>query len=184
MQQTSWSKIQLIALGLWFGAAIFILFISFMSASRVYSGDSFAASRSSLYWGTQLLPDHILYPISAGFDRLQLQLSPAKSRPLIQVALAYRRLAAAEALVQKGKKNIALSTLTKSIKYMNQAGHVVLSSRKTDITPNQMQSILAQYEVEYDQLTDQFNEEDGKSLLLQLETEMRGIQETLDRTTD
>lgn len=69
-----------------------------------------------------LLPDHFLYPLKAMRDRiwLFLTLDPVKKGELL-LLFADKRLGAGKALIEGGKTELGISTLTKGEKYLEQA---------------------------------------------------------------
>ena len=69
-----------------------------------------------------ILPDHFLYPIKMIRDRIWLFLAndPVKKAET-QLLFADKRLVAGQMLVEKGKEEQALTTLTKAEKYLEQA---------------------------------------------------------------
>lgn len=69
-----------------------------------------------------ILPDHFLYPLKAVRDRiwLFLTLDPVKKGELL-LLFADKRLGAGKALVEGGKTELGVSTLTKGEKYLEQA---------------------------------------------------------------
>jgi hypothetical protein len=69
-----------------------------------------------------ILPDHVLYPLKMLRDRIWLWLTfdpVARSERLL--LFADKRLGAAKALIEGGKAELGISTLTKGEKYLEQA---------------------------------------------------------------
>lgn len=79
-----------------------------------------------LHWGGTLypgiLPDHFLYPLKMIRDRIWLFLTtdPLKKAELL-LKFADKRLLAAQELIEKGKVDLATSTITKAEKYLERA---------------------------------------------------------------
>lgn len=79
-----------------------------------------------LHWGGTIypgvLPDHFLYKIKMIRDRIWLFLTtnPLKKAELL-LKLADKRLLAAQQLVDKGKNDLAVTTITKAEKYLERA---------------------------------------------------------------
>lgn len=69
-----------------------------------------------------ILPDHILYPLKMLRDKIWLWLTvePVRKSELL-LLFADKRLGAAKALVEGGKTEMGISTLTKGEKYLEQA---------------------------------------------------------------
>lgn len=87
------------------------------------------SSRKYLYFSTEILPDHLLYPALMLVDKAALaNVTSPSERIRIQVNYAYRRLNAARTLAANHKMGLALSTLTKSQKYLNQAAQEALTT--------------------------------------------------------
>jgi hypothetical protein len=107
-----------------------ILVISLASAIKLGSDQQQTASGRGWYWSEVILPDHVIYPLIMVVDRLALETNQDQTaRVYIQVNYAYRRLTAAQALVAKQKHNLALTTLTKAQKYLNQAAQGALDNQ-------------------------------------------------------
>lgn len=69
-----------------------------------------------------ILPDHFLYPIKMIRDRIRLSLTTDPLKKAEQFLLyADKRLGAAKALIEGGKQELGLTTLTKAEKYLEQA---------------------------------------------------------------
>lgn len=108
---------------------LLIVAISLFSANdhSYRLGDS--ASRRYFYISSEILPDHVLYPMLMLVDHTALQSTHDSSKRIkIQVNYAYRRLSSASALAARHKPGIALSTLTKSQKYLNQAAQEAIAT--------------------------------------------------------
>jgi hypothetical protein len=69
-----------------------------------------------------ILPDHLLYPLKMIRDRIMLFLTtdPLKKAELY-LLFADKRLEASRMLIEKGKLDLGLETLTKAEKYLEQA---------------------------------------------------------------
>jgi hypothetical protein len=105
---------------------VLVVAISLFSANnQTYPGET--SSRKYLYISTEILPDHLLYPVLMVVDKAALSSAKTPSELVrIQVNYAYRRLNSAKTLAAKQKPGLALSTLTKSQKYLNQAAQEAL----------------------------------------------------------
>ncbi|PIY80020.1 MAG: hypothetical protein COY80_05080 [Candidatus Pacebacteria bacterium CG_4_10_14_0_8_um_filter_42_14] len=122
-----------------FAAAVSLLFglgiisVSLFSASQPFATDLPSATRTSFYFGSRMLPDHVLYPIVMVFDRLYLLSLPKNERSSVEVQYAFDRMHSAEALLD-GKNNpeLALATLKKSQRYLLLAGNKTLENPKSN----------------------------------------------------
>lgn len=109
--------------------AVIILVVSLFSAAKQGAERGLTASGLTWYWGSEILPDHLLYPSLMLVDRIALMdaKTPA-NRVYMQVNYAHRRTQAAHALVRKGKPELALTTMSKAQKYLNQAAAETLAA--------------------------------------------------------
>ena len=107
---------------------LLIVFASLYSANDRSYGLGNTASRRYLYVSAEILPDHLLYPAIMLVDRMALASAhtPAE-RIRIQINYAHRRLNSARTLAASHKPEMAVSTLTKSQKYLNQAAQEALA---------------------------------------------------------
>lgn len=70
----------------------------------------------------KILPDSFLWPLKAVRDKIWLLITTDKSKKVdLQILFADKRLGAAVTLFNNGKNEIALSTLTKAEKYLEEA---------------------------------------------------------------
>jgi len=101
--------------------SIFILFTSFnISSQSTMLGSSNFKSRK-FYVKKEILPDHSLYPVLMAIDRFRLAMADRERRVYLLMAYANRRLFYATRLVDKEELALAITTFTKSQKYLNQA---------------------------------------------------------------
>lgn len=99
----------------------FILLVSLQSANKARMvGDSKLMS-SKFYVAKEILPDHSFYPLLMLVDRLRLELADEERRVYLLTAYAERRLFYSKKLLEKGNPALALTTLSKAVKYINQA---------------------------------------------------------------
>lgn len=117
--------------------SIFILFTSFniSSQSKLLSAGNLKSRK--FYVKKEILPDHSLYPLLMIVDRLRLSMADRERRLYLLTAYANRRLFYATRLISKGEQALALTTFSKSQKYLNQA---LLEARllKEENTHNQI----------------------------------------------
>jgi hypothetical protein len=101
--------------------SIFILFTSFNISSQSKMLDTGNLKSRKFYVKKEILPDHSLYPLLMVFDRLRLSMADRERRLYLLTAYANRRLFYATRLINKGEEALALTTFSKSQKYLNQA---------------------------------------------------------------
>lgn len=109
------------AVGLMVG--LLVVAVSLMSANRVVSYSGTRASCRKFYLSQEILPDHLFYPVIAGFDRLILLLASSEEKIYLKTDYGRIRYKYAQGLVEKNKNDLALTTLSKSQKYFNVAAH-------------------------------------------------------------
>ncbi len=111
--------------------AVTILGISLLASnSEVWSTTgSFETSQKQLYWSGEMLPDHIAYPVLMAVDRAKIETAEPSDRIYLQLEYGQRRYESAEALLDKNKSDLALTTMTKAQKYWLQAGQGALDNR-------------------------------------------------------
>lgn len=97
--------------------------VSLISANQVMSSEGLGATQLKFYLDKEILPDHILYSVLMGVDRVRLEASDPIERVYMQSKYAQRRFGYARELVKRKNISLALTTLTKSQKYLNQAAH-------------------------------------------------------------
>jgi len=102
---------------------LLILLISLSSANREESLSSERGKllTSKLYVAREILPDHTMYPVLMIVDRLRLELVEPENRSALLLAYGKRRLFYSEKLLQKGQRELSFITLSKAIKYYQQA---------------------------------------------------------------
>jgi hypothetical protein len=117
-----------------------IMLVSLLSANRVFSqGDDMELARRKFYFQTEVLPDHLLYPLFMAFDRLRLEITPDQEAVDLQLAYAWRRLEYTERLLADGYQSLSFSTLTKAYKYYNEA---LSTAESIDLRPDQREFLV------------------------------------------
>lgn len=113
------TRLLLSFLGLCLGLGILVL--SLFSKSEI-SANQTGSSAKQIYMG-EILPDHVAYPLIAGMDRFYLETATPVERIHFEIKYSHRRLEYAKALLEKGeaRQDLALTTLTKSQKYLLKA---------------------------------------------------------------
>ncbi|MFZ5376558.1 MAG: DUF5667 domain-containing protein [Patescibacteria group bacterium] len=159
-----------------------ILWVSLISASRVLGSEE-AASDMRFYVSDEILPDHVGYPLLIIADRARLEASSQRDAVYIKVEYAERRLEYAKKMIEKNKKSLALSTLTKSQKYLNQAAQDVLDHNMPEQDKQYVSRIMKKNLAQVRQLADSFETQD-KSLLDQLCCEGQQIQDRINHSLE
>ncbi|MEA2056623.1 MAG: DUF5667 domain-containing protein [Patescibacteria group bacterium] len=106
---------------------LLIIAVSLMSANRIVSYSGTRVSCRKFYLSQEILPDHLFYPIIAGFDRVILWLAGNEEKIYLRTDYGQIRYKYAQGLLEKNKKDLALTTLTKSQKYFNIAAHEAIN---------------------------------------------------------
>lgn len=135
-----------------------IFFISLMGASQVSSHESESSTTKKLYFGQEILPDHLFYPILMMADKITLESSPPKEAVYREVHYSLDRLDSAARLLEKGDHERALSTLTKSQKYLLAAGHTVQENNLTASERLYVKSAIAHQSEETEKLLPKFSD--------------------------
>lgn len=152
-------RVTLSGLALIFG--ILILVISFTAANSALSvNDPIENSRKQFYMGERVLPDHVAYPALMAMDRVKLELAPTPEQILIKADYAQRRFEYALALLEKDKPSLALTTLTKSHKYLIHAAEGSIKQNSSDAVKLYLYRSLVYYQAQMDQLKPQFVDSD------------------------
>ncbi len=120
----SFAEKSLPVLMLLFGSLV--LAISLLTANRTSAGDRTRLMSRKVYFSRTILPDNVLYPFVMAGDRVKLETAGFEEQILLRVEYADRRYQYAEQLIEKDQAPLALTTLTKSQKYLFAAGHEVL----------------------------------------------------------
>lgn len=127
----------------------FILFVSLNSASKSKLIGHTNLMSGKFYVAKEILPDHSLYPLLMAVDRLRLELSDSEKKVYLLVSYGNRRLFYSKKLLEKGNQTLALTTLSKATKYINQAltENIVLLE-KSSVNKKQEYQILAFFVLE------------------------------------
>lgn len=106
----------------------FILATSLMTANKISVGDGSRLMTRRMYVGEAILPDHVLYPALMIGDRVKLETASTENQVLLRVEYADRRFRYARELLEKEQPVLALTTLTKSQKYLFAASNEILAN--------------------------------------------------------
>jgi len=162
-----WKSILLTLSGLAF--AFFILFVSiFRTASVKYDfnphnpdevntvlGESTSQVEYFLPYPGKVLPDSPFWPAKAMRDKLWLVANTSATREAeLKLLFADKRLGSAVVLFDKGKEDLAFSTLTKAEKYLEEAMNLELENRKIGIDTSDFLHKLALSSLKHYEVTE------------------------------
>ncbi len=113
--------------------AAFVIFLSLWRLNLSMLGPDERDSTASVSAGERLrqlftppiLPDHPLYVLGMVSDRLDLWLASPEERFMLKLEYADVRLATSQALVERGRPGMAITTLTKAEKYIISAAEEI-----------------------------------------------------------
>jgi len=111
---------------------VIILFISLVAANRFTTGSGLSLSGNKIYFGRKILPDHLLYPVLMIHDRLTFEAATPDQQVLLRLSIADDRYESAQQLLERGQQDLAVTTLTKSQKYIMLSGLDLLSDSVSD----------------------------------------------------
>jgi hypothetical protein len=141
-----------------------IVFISFFSANRVFSqGEGLEMTNRRLYFQEKILPDHLLYPVLAGLDQLQLVTVEGKEELALRINFAWERLDYTVSLLERGYQALSFSTLTKAYKYylvaLGRAQTLNLTPDQTTVLINDVQTFQQSAQGLFDSFSNSEREE-------------------------
>jgi len=97
--------------------ACLILFASLVSANQIQSQTNNTVTDKKFYFDKEIRPDHVLYPLSAATDQIELMLSPTQQQRVDSIINnAQKRLEYAKSL-SEDNNDLAVSVLAKSLHY-------------------------------------------------------------------
>ena len=120
----------------------FIFGTSLIIASQVQYDNFPKVSERKFYVGERILPDHVFYPFLMAADKIILSTSSGNRKIYVKIRLANDRLYSARMLLKKNQEELALSTMTKSQKYLITAAQDYLGS-DTQSDPARKDLLLA-----------------------------------------
>jgi hypothetical protein len=138
-----------------------VLFISFSAANSALSAsEPIENSRKQFYMGERVLPDHIAYPALMIMDRTKLEVAPPQNKVLIKADYGQRRFEYSLALLEKEKPSLALTTMTKSQKYLIEAAQDAIAQQSSDAVKLYLHRSLLYYQAQMEQLKSEFDDHD------------------------
>lgn len=108
-----------IVFAIFFANLIILLSLQSANKHRLVNHEKLVAGK--FYIAKEILPDHSLYPFLMIIDRLRLESADNDKRLELLVSNAERRLFYTKKLLQKNDRDLAFTTFSKAIKYLNQA---------------------------------------------------------------
>lgn len=135
-------KVFLAFLAVLFG--VFIFTSSLVTYSQQGTTSPENVSSKKFYIDGKVLPDHVLYPSLMVVDKGLQLITSGDSKVYLQIRLAQDRMLSAKKLLDKDQEVLALSTLTKSQKYLILASEELFS--KEDYSKETAKDLLLAFE--------------------------------------
>ncbi|HEX9817292.1 MAG TPA: hypothetical protein VGA89_00120 [Patescibacteria group bacterium] len=136
-----------------------IVIVSLLSANRVLSqGEGLELTGRRFYFQQEVLPDHLLYPALAGWDRLRLAAATNQNKLALRQSFAWKRLAYTARLLERGYQALSFSTLTKAYKYYLEALEQGQSLALTASSAQALGSDAQVFQLSAQQLWDSFTD--------------------------
>lgn len=144
----------------------FLIFgVSLLMTSQVKLHNSPKVSERKFYVGERILPDHVFYPFLMIADNIILKASTGNRKIYVKIRLADDRLNSALMLLEKNQEGLALSTMTKSQKYLITASQDFLGSKiKSESVRNDLLIALNENKAELEKCQHQFKNIDASPI--------------------
>ena len=155
-----------------------IVFISLLSASKAATYQPVKASCKKFYVRSNILPDHLFYPVLAATDQLLVRIVPLEEKIKLRADLGQTRLDFARQLLAKDNLALALTTLTKSQKYFNLAAHQAIEQEVHGSTRNYLYSRMKTNIERVEQLTPKFKDSQ-RAIIDRLNDQNQALLQTL-----
>ncbi len=124
---------------------IAVLAVSLIAANRSLTGGVDRAITRTLYFGRPVLPDHVFYEVFMASDRVQYLAAPQNQKVLLAIKYAERRYQTGQLLLFEGQNELALTTFSKSQKYLFLAAEL-LAEHKEELPQETRELVLASLE--------------------------------------
>lgn len=162
--------------------AVLILAVSLVSSTpSVYSAGELPKSNDKeFYLDGDILPDHVLYPVVMVMDKIKLETSSPSQKITLFITYANLRLDSAEKLINKSENAFALTTLTKSQKYLLQAAGATLEQKPSETTSIFVYKTLLYHLNRHKQIKNHFTDSE-KNVIDQLDREIQVFVDSLKR---
>lgn len=142
------------------------------SAPTAYSaGDKIRTNDKQFYLDGDILPDHVLYPLIMVADKIKLESSSPTEQIYLSTTYANLRLDATIQLLHKDSTSLALTTLTKSQKYLLNASQMSLEGEASQKTLNHVLKTVQFHVGKHGQIKESFSESE-KSIIDMLDMEL------------
>ncbi|MDH5533397.1 MAG: DUF5667 domain-containing protein [Candidatus Pacebacteria bacterium] len=163
-------KITFSIFGLFVASAVLAVSLASSVPSAYSAGDKFKSNDKQFYLNGEILPDHTLYPVVMAADKLKLEMANPQEKINIYTTYANLRLSAVESLLEKDNPQLALTTLTKSQKYLLRAASETINQDSSQATKLHVLKTLLYHTNKHQQLKEQFSAEE-KNIIDQLDME-------------
>jgi hypothetical protein len=174
------TRIHILNMILLTAGGLVILLLSLLTANNLQmSGGPTTGEQWKLYFGRDILPDNILYPLLMIRDRARLDSLSPDQQVALKLEYAQERYKTSEALAQQKQILLAISTLTKSQKYVISAGYQAL---ELGFNKDQLQHVRNAVQDSTNRL-DTFSKDHPSydlSIIIQLKEETRVLMLQLD----
>jgi hypothetical protein len=153
------------------GFAFLILAVSLTSVSQVQSAQAgIVENQRELYFSSTVLPDHVAYPVKMALDRVKLESVSPIEQVYLKTEYANARFQAAQALLDKDKPALAVTTMTKAQKYLLSAAQQALETDMPDSVKTHVAKTI-EYHVEQMQLISKLLTDEQRAVVDKLNQE-------------
>ena len=144
-----------IVIALLLGTTILTVSLVQASASSL-TQDQTTNSTKHLRFDDQVIPGHILYPLTVLQDKVQLKMLSPEEQCQKEMEIARQRLLSAKLLLEAGNTQLALITYAKGHNYLGQSALTIQSLPDTD---SSLKTDLHQHLLLYQKFTDQHKDQ-------------------------
>jgi hypothetical protein len=176
MKLRSSQRFGLAFIALFFGLGV--LTVSLVATSQVISSGGQLTGSRKFYLAAEILPDHVLYPLFMVFDKVKLENADPREEVLLAIVYSDRRLAHAQALMEKGDEKLAVATLSKSQKYLLSAVQKADAAGFDNQEKKHLSELVINRSDKIKDLTLDYTDE-HKTVLIQLAEETKTVAENL-----
>jgi hypothetical protein len=135
-----------------------VLLISLFTATSASSSGPHAMAGKKLYFGKDILPDNVLYPVMMATDRIELETSSSYDRVFMQVEYANRRLGYTKQLMEEQKESLAVTTLGKAEQYLHNAVQEAKDLQAPDSVKERLHKSLEYHSAQMKKMSPQFTD--------------------------
>lgn len=163
-------KITFSIIGLFVASSVLAVSLASSAPSAYSTEEKFKANDKQFYLDGKILPDHTLYPIVMVADKIKLEMAKPQDKIEIYTTYANLRLSAVEQLLERGNPQLAMTTLTKSQKYLLKAAGEAIKEDSSPATRLHVLKTLIYHINKHQQLKEQFSAEE-KNIIDKLDME-------------